>query len=58
MNTLSPKLKKLEVDKDKFDAALQKILAAKPLPLKDVVGTSIRGNPKNRKRVRKSDETS
>jgi hypothetical protein len=31
------------VDKDRFDAVLRKIISAKPLPLKDVIGTSPRG---------------
>jgi hypothetical protein len=43
MNTLSTKLKKIEVDKDRFDAVLRKVIAAKPLPLKNVIGTSPRG---------------
>jgi hypothetical protein len=30
------------VDKDKFDAVLRKIISTKPLPLKDVIGTSPR----------------
>ena len=33
----------ISVDKDKFDAVLRKIINTKPLPLKDVVGTSPRG---------------
>jgi hypothetical protein len=30
------------VDKDRFDAILRKIISTKPLPLKDVIGTSPR----------------
>jgi hypothetical protein len=30
------------VDKDRFDAVLRKIINTKPLPLKDVIGTSPR----------------
>ena len=30
------------VDKDRFDAVLRKMIATKPLPLKDVIGTSPR----------------
>lgn len=30
------------VDKDRFDSILKKIIATKPLPLKDVIGTSPR----------------
>jgi hypothetical protein len=30
------------VDKDRFDAILRKIINTKPLPLKDVIGTSPR----------------
>jgi hypothetical protein len=34
--------KELIVDKDKFDAVLRKMIATKPMPLKDVIGTSPR----------------
>jgi hypothetical protein len=40
MNTLPLKFKEIIVDKDKFDAVLRRITQSKPLPLKDVVGTS------------------
>lgn len=44
MNTpLDPK--EIMVDKDKFDAVLRRIIASKPLPLKDVIGTSPRRKP-------------
>jgi len=43
LNTLPPDLKNIETDKDKFDAVLRKIINTKPLPLKDVIGTSPRG---------------
>lgn len=39
MNTLTPKLKKIEVDKDRFDAILGKMAATKPLPAEDLKGT-------------------
>jgi hypothetical protein len=39
MNTLSPKLKKIEADKDKFDAILRRMADTKPLPVKDLTGT-------------------
>lgn len=35
--------KEVTVDKDKFDAVLRKIINTKPMPLKDVIGTSPRG---------------
>jgi len=41
--------KDIVVDKERFDAVLRKMIATKPLPLKDVVGTSPR-----RKRERDS----
>lgn len=34
--------KEIIADKDRFDAVLRKIISTKPLPLKDVVGTSPR----------------
>jgi hypothetical protein len=34
--------KEIIADKDKFDAVLRKIISTKPLPLKDVIGTSPR----------------
>jgi hypothetical protein len=35
-------------DKDKFDALLRRMIATKPLPLKDVIGTSpYKKKPKN-----------
>ena len=34
--------KDITADKDKFDAILRRIIATKPLPLKDIVGTSLR----------------
>jgi hypothetical protein len=43
MNGISPEAQKTVVDKDKFDSVLRKIIATKPLPLKDVIGTSPRG---------------
>jgi hypothetical protein len=43
MNSEPPrKLEEITVDKDRFDAILKKIIATKPLPLKDVIGTSPR----------------
>jgi hypothetical protein len=30
----------VEVDKDRFDAVLRKMIATKPLPLKEIVATS------------------
>jgi hypothetical protein len=32
----------ITVDKDKFDAVLRRIINTKPLPLKDIIGTSPR----------------
>ncbi|MGO8933240.1 MAG: hypothetical protein ACLPLZ_07835 [Terracidiphilus sp.] len=44
MNSEAPKkLEEIAVDKDRFDSVLRKIIATKPLPLKDVIGTSPRG---------------
>lgn len=42
MDKTSPEPKEIMVDKDKFDAVLRKIIASKPLPAKDVIGTSPR----------------
>lgn len=42
MDNHSSKSKETLVDKDKFDAILRKIINTKPLPLKDVIGTSPR----------------
>jgi hypothetical protein len=42
MEKNSPKPKVIMVDKDRFDAILTKIINTKPMPLKDVVGTSPR----------------
>jgi hypothetical protein len=42
MDRTSPKPKAIMADKDKFDAVLRKMIASKPLPLKDVIGTSPR----------------
>jgi hypothetical protein len=42
MDTPSPEPQEIMVDKDKFDAVLRKIISTKPLPLKDVIGTSPR----------------
>jgi hypothetical protein len=42
MDKDSPEPKEIMVDKDKFDALLRKIINTKPLPLKDVIGTSPR----------------
>jgi predicted component of type VI protein secretion system len=48
VNTLSPKLKKIQIDKDRFDAVLRKMAQSKPLPVKDVVGTSPRSKASRR----------
>ncbi len=42
MSGISPEAKKTVVDKDRFDSILKKIITTKPLPLKDVIGTSPR----------------
>jgi hypothetical protein len=42
MDTPAQKPEEIMVDKDKFDAVLRKIISSKPLPLKDVIGTSPR----------------
>ena len=46
MSDLSPEVLNMAADKDKFDAVLRKIIALKPLPLKDAVGTSPRRKAK------------
>lgn len=46
------KAKEILVDQDRFDAVLRKIIATKPMPLKDVVGTSQRQTPKRKKKSR------
>jgi hypothetical protein len=42
MDKNSPESQDIMVDKDRFDAVLRKIISTKPLPLKDVIGTSPR----------------
>jgi hypothetical protein len=42
MDHTTPKHQEIMVDKDKFDSLLRKIISTKPLPLKDVIGTSPR----------------
>jgi hypothetical protein len=43
MDQETPKqLENITVDRAKFDAVLRKMIASKPLPLKDVIGTSPR----------------
>jgi hypothetical protein len=42
MDTTSSEPQEIMVDKDKFDVVLRKIINTKPLPLKDVIGTSPR----------------
>ena len=42
MDKNSPESQEIMVDKDRFDAVLRKIISTKPLPLKDVIGTSPR----------------
>jgi hypothetical protein len=42
MDNISSKPQETMVDKDRFDAILRKIINTKPLPLKDVIGTSPR----------------
>lgn len=42
MDKNSPKPEEIMVDKDRFDTILRKIINTKPLPLKDVIGTSPR----------------
>jgi len=42
MDTNPPESQEIMVDKDRFDAVLRKIISTKPLPLKDVIGTSPR----------------
>jgi hypothetical protein len=43
MDKHTPEPQEIMADKDKFDAVLRKIINTKPLPLKDVIGTSSRG---------------
>jgi hypothetical protein len=52
MNGLSPEAQKTVVNKERFDAILQRMMQSKPLPLKDVVGTSPRQKPKPKKKSR------
>jgi hypothetical protein len=42
MDTNPSESEEMMVDKDRFDAVLRKIISTKPLPLKDVIGTSPR----------------
>jgi hypothetical protein len=42
MDTKPSEPQEIMVDKDRFDAVLRKIINTKPLPLKDVIGTSPR----------------
>jgi hypothetical protein len=42
MDKDSPEAQEIMVDKNRFDAILRKIISTKPLPLKDVIGTSPR----------------
>jgi len=42
MDKKSPEPQEILADKDRFDAVLRKMIASKPLPLKDVIGTSPR----------------
>jgi hypothetical protein len=41
-DALLPTTQETIVNKDRFDSVLRKIIASKPLPLKDAVGTSPR----------------
>lgn len=52
--TAPAKLKDVVFNREKFDAVLRRMIASKPMPLKDVVGTSPR-SPKRRKAVQISD---
>jgi hypothetical protein len=49
---MEEKPKDVQVDKDKFDSVLRKMIATKPLPLKEIVATS------NLRRTRKSESAS
>jgi hypothetical protein len=40
MDKDSPAPQEIMVDKDRFDAVLRKIISAKPLQLKEAIGTS------------------
>jgi hypothetical protein len=42
MDTNPSESKEIMVDKDRFDAVLRRIINTKPLPLRDVIGTSPR----------------
>jgi hypothetical protein len=42
MDTTFTEPQEIMADKDRFDAILRKIISTKPLPLKDVIGTSPR----------------
>jgi len=42
MDTNPSEPKEIIADKDKFDTLLRKIINTRPLPLKDVIGTSPR----------------
>ena len=43
MDTAASECREMLVDKDKFDSVLKRMINSKPLPLKDVIGTSPRG---------------
>jgi hypothetical protein len=55
MSELSPEAKKATVDKVRFDAVLRRMIDSKPMPLKDVIGTSTPRRPKQKKAVQKLD---
>jgi hypothetical protein len=40
MDKDSPAPQEIMVDKDRFDAVLRKMINTKPMPMKDVIGTS------------------
>jgi hypothetical protein len=42
MDTTPSNSQEIMVDKDRFDAVLRKIMSTKPMPMKDVIGTSPR----------------
>jgi hypothetical protein len=48
MDTPATDPKEILVDKDRFDTVLRKIISTKPLPLKDVIGTSPRSGGKRK----------
>ena len=56
MSEFSPEARKITVDKIKFDAVLRRMIDTKPMPLKDVIGTSKPRRPKQKKAVQKLDE--